>query len=559
MSDHVIQLADVAGPVGGDQHFDRFGRIHLSRRAAFDADLFLEESGQQGNVFAAFAQRRHVDVDDVEPVIEVFAEGAGHQQFLEIAVGGGDDPHIDRHGLGAADRAHLVFLQHAQQLDLQAHRHVADLIEQQGAAFGRLEQAYVVAGGAGEGAFFMAEQFGLEQVFGHRTAVDGDEWHVFSWAGLVDRARQQVLAGAGFAGDQYPCIGLGDQQRLLQAFFHRRAAGDDVAVPVLRGAAQAGDFHRPGDIAEQLGLVDRLGQEGEGAELGGFDGIGNGAVGGDQDNHQSGPALLQFLKQADPIHVVHAQVGNHQVGPETGADRQRAVAAGHRFDVIAFGLQPYGQQLEQAGVVIDEQDFAFACRHIFLASLVAGGFCAAVRQTITQKDRSFKVADRLELGLGGGQLFLQLVDDRAELAGLALFPGHAAFQSAVFTAQPDDLLDLRQLRVNQLAFALGQLLGAGAQFVEQGFRALWVVRWVCRRGIGEGEAQPVEWRGLGTGRDLCLLEYFGLGCRVAGAQQLHGLDVTGQAGEFLGFGQQPVDRAAAGQAQAQRDGHKPRW
>ena len=41
----------------------------------------------------------------------------------------------------AADRADVVLLQHAQQLHLQAHRHVADLVEQQRAAVGGLEQA----------------------------------------------------------------------------------------------------------------------------------------------------------------------------------------------------------------------------------------------------------------------------------------------------------------------------------------------------------------------------------------------------------------------------------
>ena len=35
---------------------------------------------------------------------------AGHQQFLEIAMGGRDHPHLDRRGLRAADCAHLVFL-----------------------------------------------------------------------------------------------------------------------------------------------------------------------------------------------------------------------------------------------------------------------------------------------------------------------------------------------------------------------------------------------------------------------------------------------------------------
>ena len=78
-------------------------------------------------------------------------------------------------GLGAAHGTHLVLLQDAQELDLQARRHVADLVEQQSAAIGGLEQALVGADRAGEGAFLVAEELRFEQVLGHGAAVDGDE------------------------------------------------------------------------------------------------------------------------------------------------------------------------------------------------------------------------------------------------------------------------------------------------------------------------------------------------------------------------------------------------
>jgi hypothetical protein len=54
-----------------------------------------------------------------------------------------DHAHVDRDRLRRADGPHLALLQDAQQLDLQRHRHVADLVEQQRAAVGRLEQALV--------------------------------------------------------------------------------------------------------------------------------------------------------------------------------------------------------------------------------------------------------------------------------------------------------------------------------------------------------------------------------------------------------------------------------
>ena len=82
---------------------------------------------------------------------------------------------FDRDRVGAADGADLLLLQHAQELHLQAHRHVADLVEQQRAAVRRLEQALVGAMRARERAFLVTEELGLEQVLGHRAAVDRDE------------------------------------------------------------------------------------------------------------------------------------------------------------------------------------------------------------------------------------------------------------------------------------------------------------------------------------------------------------------------------------------------
>ena len=81
--------------------------------------------------------------DDVEPVIEILAKLAARLLRVEIAMRGGDHPHVDRNRLRRADRPHFALLQHAQQLDLQRQRHVADLVEEQRAAVGRLEQALV--------------------------------------------------------------------------------------------------------------------------------------------------------------------------------------------------------------------------------------------------------------------------------------------------------------------------------------------------------------------------------------------------------------------------------
>src|SRR5260221_4195073 len=66
-----------------------------------------------------------------------------------------------------------------------------------------MQKAVLVAIGAGERAFFVAEEFALHQVFGNGAAVDGDELRLAARAAGMDQARGDFLAGAGFAGDVY--------------------------------------------------------------------------------------------------------------------------------------------------------------------------------------------------------------------------------------------------------------------------------------------------------------------------------------------------------------------
>ena len=49
----------------------------------------------------------------------------------------------------------------------------------------------------------MAKQLVLGQLIRQCTAIDGHEGKIASRAQVVDRARDQLLAGAGFAADQH--------------------------------------------------------------------------------------------------------------------------------------------------------------------------------------------------------------------------------------------------------------------------------------------------------------------------------------------------------------------
>ena len=72
----------------------------------------------------------------MQAIKEVFAEPAGFHIGDQVAVGGGDDAHVDLDGLASADRLDLALLQRAQQFDLRRERQLADFVEEQRAAVG---------------------------------------------------------------------------------------------------------------------------------------------------------------------------------------------------------------------------------------------------------------------------------------------------------------------------------------------------------------------------------------------------------------------------------------
>ena len=105
--------------------------------------------------------------------------------------------------------------------------------------------------GAGEGALLVAEQFGFDQVARDRRHVDGDERTRAPLAVVVQRARDQFLAGAGFAGDHHRQVGLHQAREHAVDVLHRRRAADqrDVsnssAGASTRGRSFGSDSARP--------------------------------------------------------------------------------------------------------------------------------------------------------------------------------------------------------------------------------------------------------------------------------------------------------------------------
>ena len=141
--------------------------------------------------------------------------------------------------LGIADALERALLQHAQQLGLQLERDLGDLVEEQRALAGELEPAGAIGDRAGERALDVTEQLALEHAGRERGAVDRDERLVAVGGRAVDRARDQLLAGAGLAADQHRRARRRHRADLLPHVADRGALAEDVAGLVRRASARA--------------------------------------------------------------------------------------------------------------------------------------------------------------------------------------------------------------------------------------------------------------------------------------------------------------------------------
>src|SRR5688572_13911444 len=105
-------------------------------------------------------------------------------------------------GGGAADTDNRLVLKHSEQLGLAAGAHVADFVEEQRAAGGELEFTGAGLAGVGECALLMTEKLALEQCFGERGTVNGNEGLIPAAAEVMDRTGHDFFASAVVAEDE---------------------------------------------------------------------------------------------------------------------------------------------------------------------------------------------------------------------------------------------------------------------------------------------------------------------------------------------------------------------
>ena len=128
----------------------------------------------------------------------------------QVAIRGRQHTNVDRPRAVLTDAPHLALLQHAQQLDLHGRRHIANFIEEQRAAIRGFEESRAVLRRARERAAGVSEELGLQQGLGYSGAIDREKRAGRPRRFIMNEARDALLAGAAFAGNQDRGIDLRD-------------------------------------------------------------------------------------------------------------------------------------------------------------------------------------------------------------------------------------------------------------------------------------------------------------------------------------------------------------
>ena len=108
---HVAQFAQISRPtVVSDGLLGCSGKaLDLLAALAREETQIIPRDFFQ--VRCPFAQGRHVERDDVEPVEEVFAESTGGDRLLQVSIRGGDQPHVGGQGFSVSHLLVLFVLQ----------------------------------------------------------------------------------------------------------------------------------------------------------------------------------------------------------------------------------------------------------------------------------------------------------------------------------------------------------------------------------------------------------------------------------------------------------------
>ncbi len=218
--------------------------------------------------------------------------------------------------------------------------------------------------GPGTGAAGVAEELSFDHGGSQRAAVDRDKGLGGVGAVGVDGARDQLLAGAGLAGDEDGMAGAGDLGEDAIELLHGGRVADEVAhggsgaEAVAEDAglhierpALGGAIERGGELFEREGL----GEVVAGADAHGFDRGGDAGEGRHDDDDGLGMAGANVFEQRQTSASGELEIEQQDIDGAVGQGEARGGDGVGGLGGEAEALGDLGAGVADRGVVVDDQ------------------------------------------------------------------------------------------------------------------------------------------------------------------------------------------------------------
>src|SRR5713226_6014278 len=241
--DEILERPNVPWPLIRDKGRHRFRR-NMFNLLIHPSGINLDKMCDQcRNVFPALPQRWQRDRKHIQTVVEVAAKFVALHHVTQIPVGRSDEPNVHLMSPSAAQAFELLFLQDTQQFGLQAWWNIAHLVQEQRPFVGQFETANLLRYGSGERASLVAKKLAFQQIERNGRAIQFNEWASAPRAQIVNRACDQLLAGACFSQDKNGGIGRRDAFDLFEYRFQSRTVAYDLLesarIAVLVGRSES--------------------------------------------------------------------------------------------------------------------------------------------------------------------------------------------------------------------------------------------------------------------------------------------------------------------------------
>ena len=154
---YVLELPYVARPLVCLKRLDGSWRERPGACAELGPEPVQEKKREYRDVALPVTQRRKRERNAVEPEEEVLPEPLFSDGLFKVLVSGGYYPYVHLYRLVAAYAVELPLLNRSKEARLQVRAHVADLVQKERSAFGKLELALLALDRSGERAFLKSE------------------------------------------------------------------------------------------------------------------------------------------------------------------------------------------------------------------------------------------------------------------------------------------------------------------------------------------------------------------------------------------------------------------